>query len=100
MSKRRRNEKKSIGESFMEAREFVSSIIPDIKELLDSHDIAYDESDNGTELSIDTTDKTYGEQIEGLIKREIKIPEKHISCLIDVKFSSVSNRVFIRLKRK
>lgn len=100
MSKRRRNEKKSVSSNFAEAQKYVTEIMPKIKDMLNDNNVVYDESDNGTELSIDTTDKTYGEKVYEQIIDECGIPSKALSCLIDIKYSSISNRLFIRLKRK
>lgn len=99
MPKKRRN-RKSPSATFEAAREYVSDIMALIRDAIESHDIEYDESDNGTELAILCDNAPYVDTLYSIIKTETNVPEKVLNCLVDICYSSVSNRIFIRLKRK
>lgn len=100
MPKRRRN-KKLPSIAFEAAREYVGNIMALIRDAIEAHGIEeYEESDNGTEMTIPCDNASYVNTLYGIIKSETGVPEKTLNCLVDIQYSAVSHRIFIRLKRK
>lgn len=98
---RRRRSKRSPSRSFVEASEYVESVMGAIISALDREGIQeYEESDNESEIIIPCESTDRADRITDIIKSNGTVPEKAICCLIDINYSAVSSRVFIRLKRK